>query len=66
MKGIQIMYEYNQHGIRVRRCCRSCAYKAMTRALSLRRCTKRRKDVSPDGVCRCWTMSEQLKRVGKG
>ena len=65
MKGIQIMYEYNEHGIRVMKCCRSCAHKDLTRALSLRSCGKLHKDVGPTEVCQHWAMSEQLKRAGR-
>ena len=37
----------------------------LTRAVSLRRCTKHGKDVRPRDVCECWAMSEQLQLAGR-
>ena len=55
----------NPYGIRVKRCCASCAYKDLTRAKSLRRCNKHHRNVRPLDVCHCWLMSKLLKSVGK-
>ena len=55
----------NTFGIQVNKCCASCAYKDLTRAVSLRRCTKHGKDVRPRDVCECWAMSEQLQLAGR-
>ena len=54
----------NKYGIRVRCWCASCRYKELTRASSLRRCTKHHKDVKPNHCCKCWEMSEQLQLAG--
>ena len=50
--------------IRVRKCCASCAYKDLTRALSARYCTEHHKNVKPDDCCMMWQISEQLKKAG--
>ena len=55
----------NAFGVAINKCCASCAFKDLTRALSLRRCAKHGIDVVPINVCRCWTMSEQLKMAGR-
>ena len=55
----------NTFGIRVNKLCASCAYKDLTRAVSLRRCTKHGEDVRPRDVCKCWAMSEQLQLAGR-
>ncbi len=55
----------NTFGIQVNQCCASCTYKDLTRAVSLRRCTKHGEDVRPRDVCECWAMSEQLQLAGR-
>ena len=55
----------NQFGIMVKRCCASCRYKDLTRAVSLRRCAKHHRNVSAGDVCNDWQMSEQLQLAGK-
>ena len=54
----------NKHGIRVKRCCRSCAFKALTRKTSMRLCTKQDQLFPRDHVCDDWTMCEALVNVG--
>ena len=54
----------NPYGIRVKRCCASCAFKDLTRAKSLRRCTKHHRNVRPLDVCNCWLMSKLMESVG--
>ena len=61
----QIFYETNAWGIRVKKCCMACRWKAMTRALTLRRCKKTGKDVKPLHTCKYWEMSEALKLAGR-
>ena len=55
----------NAYGIQVKRCCASCAYKKLTRLMTLRRCTKHRKNVKPGYVCKDWVMSDTMKSAGK-
>ena len=54
----------NDHQIAVKVWCASCQYKSLTRAVTLRRCTKHNKDVKPSGCCKSWEMSEQLQMAG--
>lgn len=61
----QIIYDTNPQGIRVKKCCCACRWKALTRAVSLRRCTRTGKDVEPMHTCRYWEMSETMKLAGK-
>ena len=55
----------NTFGITVNKCCASCAFKDLTRAVSLRRCRKHGRDVRARDACECWTMNEQLKMAGR-
>ena len=45
----------------VKRCCASCAYKQLTRAVNWRRCRKHRRLVSPHDVCDNWKMKQIMK-----
>ena len=60
----QIIYSDNPQGFRVKKCCMACRHKDLTRAKSLRRCTKHGYDVNPYHTCKDWEMSEVLKKVG--
>ena len=51
-------------GIRVKKCCASCAHKDLTRALSKRYCSICGKSVEPIDVCESWEMSDQMKIAG--
>ena len=53
----------NESGIKIKRCCASCAYKKLTRLMTQRRCTKHRTNVKPSDVCEDWEMSETLKTL---
>lgn len=55
----------NAIGIVVNQCCASCAFKELSRAVTLRHCAKTGEDVSPRGCCKLWTMSQQLKLAGR-
>ena len=50
----------NSYGVRVKRCCASCAHKDVTRLMTLRRCTRLHENVRPGDVCKDWTMSDLL------
>ncbi len=53
----------NRFGIRIKRCCASCAFKDFTRAVTERRCKEHAKNVKPCEVCECWKMSSLLQSV---
>ena len=54
----------NDHQIAVKVWCASCQYKELSRAVTLRRCTKHCKNVKPTDCCKSWEMSEQLQLAG--
>ncbi len=54
----------NTFGIVINKCCASCAHKDLTRAVTLRRCMKHRKEVRTIEVCKLWAMSQQLRMAG--
>ena len=53
----------NRFGIRVKKCCASCAFKNLTRAVTERRCKEHAKRVNPGEVCECWKMSSVLRSI---
>lgn len=61
----QIIYETNPQGFAVKKCCMACRWKALTRAVGMRRCMKTKKDVKPLHSCKNWEMSETMKLAGK-
>lgn len=54
----------NEQGIRVKKCCASCAHKDLTRAISKRYCSISGGYVDPLDVCESWEMSDQMKLAG--
>lgn len=54
----------NGQGIRVKKCCASCAHKDLTRAVTKRYCSISGNCVDPLNVCESWEMSEQMKIAG--
>ena len=54
----------NMQGIRVKKCCASCAHKDLMRAVSKRYCSISGNCVDPLDVCESWEMSEQMKVAG--
>ena len=54
----------NEQGIRVKKCCASCAHKDLTRAVTKRYCSISGNCVDPLDVCESWEMSEQMKIAG--
>ena len=54
----------NMQGIRVKKCCASCAHKDLTRAVTKRYCSISGNCVDPLNVCESWEMSEQMKIAG--
>lgn len=55
----------NQFGIKVKKCCASCAFKDLKRAVTKRYCKEHARSVNPSVVCERWKMSNLLKQVGK-
>lgn len=53
----------NRFGIRVKKCCASCAFKDLTRAVTERHCKEHAKTVNPGEVCECWKMSSLLQAL---
>lgn len=53
----------NDCGVRVKRACCSCAFKELTRLVTLRLCRKHGRKVKPGDVCDDWRMSEVLRRL---
>ncbi len=60
----RIQWARNEQGIRVKKCCASCAHKDLTRAVSKRYCSICGKSVDPLDVCESWEMSDQMKVAG--
>ena len=54
----------NVFRIKVKKCCASCAFKDLTRAVSARWCEKHGKNVKACEVCPKWRMNRQLKMAG--
>ena len=54
----------NGQGIRVKKCCASCAHKDLTRAVTKRYCSISGNRVDPLDVCVSWEMSDQMKVAG--
>ena len=55
----------NAFGVVINKCCASCTFKDLTRAVSQRRCKKTGKSVSPSGYCKQWARSRQLQMAGR-
>lgn len=55
----------NAFGVSINKCCASCAFKDLTRAVSLRRCKVTGEEVTSSHTCGHWVMSEQLELAGR-
>ena len=66
MPKMPVEYAKNAYGLRVKKCCASCAFKDETRLLTKRMCTMYDLEVRPCDCCKAWKMNTQLVRVGKG
>ena len=60
-------YEYvvNPYGLRIKKCCASCALKMTTDNLHHRKCTRKKKKVRPGDCCRQWKLSHCLEQLGR-
>jgi hypothetical protein len=58
------VFTRNTHGIVVKKCCASCAYKELSKADVLRYCVRHEKEVSSSGLCSLWEMSKQAQLAG--
>ena len=54
----------NTHGIIVRKCCASCAYKDFNDVDFARVCTRRERKVKACNLCSLWAMSKQAQLAG--
>ena len=57
------VYVRNQFDVRIKKCCASCAFKDLTRAVTERYCTEHAKTVKACEVCRSWRMSSLLQSM---
>ena len=60
-------YEYvvNPYGLRIKKCCASCALKMVTDNLHWRECLHSHKKVRPTGYCCEWMLNLYLKQLGR-
>ena len=58
--GSNFGFVMNPAGIRIKKCCASCAWKVLIDSLVNRKCRRWRKKVKPRHCCGCWEMSEAL------
>ena len=58
------VFTKNTHGIVVKKCCASCAYRDLSKADVLRFCTQHKKGVKASGLCCLWEMSKQAQLAG--
>ena len=61
--GSNFGFVMNPAGIRIKKCCASCAWKVLIDSLVNRKCRRWRKKVKPRHCCGCWEMSEALLRL---
>ena len=54
----------NPHGIPVKVCCASCAYRQLVDTQARRRCIIREEKVKPNQLCCLWQMSKQAQLAG--
>lgn len=66
LSGMPIEFVRNVYGLRIKKCCASCAYKDETRSVRKRMCTMSGEEVSPCDCCKAWKMNNLLMRAGKG
>ena len=55
----------NQHGVKIRKCCLSCAFKDYL-SNGTRICTKHDIEVTGKDRCKQWQMADGLKNAGRG
>ena len=65
---VEIPAEYvtNSKGVRIKKCCASCAFKNPSRRLGKRLCTKHGLEVNPCDRCSLWRMRGTLRKLGSG
>lgn len=57
------VYVRNQFDVRIKKCCASCAFKDLTRAVTERYCTEHAKTVKACEFCKSWRMSSLLQSM---
>ena len=60
-------YEYvvNRYGLRIKKCCASCALKMVTESLHWRECLRTHKKVRPTCCCGEWMLNLYLEKLGR-
>ena len=60
-------YEYvvNRYGLRIKKCCASCALKMTTDNLHYRKCLRKNRKVRPGDCCRQWKLCVWLAKLGR-
>ena len=66
-RGMTGAYEYvvNRYGLRIKKCCASCALKMTTDNLHWRECLRTHRKVRPTGYCCEWMLNIYLKQLGR-
>lgn len=59
-----LFHTRNKHGIRMARCCMSCAYKVETEFMATRICSLDKLEHNRCHICHDWQMSAQMQGAG--
>ena len=62
-KGLNVEQMPNKYGIKIKKCCASCAHKCLN-DFGQRNCMLTNKRVRAGQVCENWEMNEQLEMLG--
>lgn len=65
MARLRIVSIRNMYGVKVKKCCASCAFKAYLQD-SIRICGLDREQVAARFRCNKWQLSDGLKKAGRG
>ncbi len=63
-KKITVSYTMNERGIKIRKCCASCAYKCIT-SVGKRICSLTDEKVDARFLCPEWDLNEVLQNAGR-
>lgn len=65
MARLKIMSVRNMYGVKVKKCCASCAFKVYNPD-GIRLCGLDKKEVEARFRCKNWQMTDGLKKAGRG
>ena len=65
MAGIRIVSVRNMYGVKVKKCCASCAFKDYNLD-GIRICGLDKEEVAARFRCKRWEMTDGLKKAGRG